>query len=205
MKQNKKAHWEQVYQTKNADQVSWTQDVPEISLNFIRSFNLSKNAKIIDIGGGGSNLVDFLLQEEFTDITVLDISEAALEKSQNRLGEKGKRVKWIVSDIIGFEPNEKYDLWHDRATFHFLTGNQEITNYLNIAGKAVAHYMVIGSFSETGPEQCSGLPVRQYSERQLQNELRKDFKKLRCIHTDHITPFHTIQNFLFCSFKKRDN
>jgi len=203
MKENKKTHWEQVYQTKTPDQVSWTQPVPQTSLDFIHSFNLSKSSKIIDIGGGDSHLVDFLLQEGFQDITVLDISEAAIEKAKARLGLQSKLVKWVVSDITEFKTAEHYDLWHDRATFHFLTSKYQIAAYLKIAGKAIANYMVVGTFSENGPDKCSGLPIKQYTEDQLESQLNKDFKKIKCITEDHITPFETRQNFLFCSFKKQ--
>lgn len=204
MKEDKKSHWEQVYQTQNPDQVSWTQAVPQTSLDFIHSFHLPKTAKIIDIGGGDSLLVDYLLEEGFQDITVLDISVVALEKVKIRLGEKSKQVKWIVNDITDFKPENDYDLWHDRATFHFLTEENQVAAYLTIAEKSVKTYMVIGTFSENGPKKCSGLPIRQYSETQLQNQLKKDFTKIRCISEDHITPFQTTQNFLFCSFKKQD-
>ena len=204
MKDSKKTHWERIYQTKNADEVSWTQSVPQTSLDFIHSFKLPKTTRIIDIGGGDSKLVDYLLRDGFNDITVLDISGAALEKAQIRLGEKGKRVKWIVSDIADFNPKEHYDLWHDRATFHFLTREDQIRTYLNIAGKAISNYMVMGTFSKNGPEKCSGLSIKQYSEDQLQDQLSKYFTKIKCVNEDHITPFQTTQNFLFCSFKKRD-
>jgi len=205
MQEDKQKHWEQVYQTKNTEQRSWTQDVPRTSLDFIHGFDLPKTAKIIDIGGGDSKLVDCLLTEGFTNLTVLDISETALEKTKDRLGDKAKNVKWIVSDITKFQPKENYDLWHDRATFHFLTETNEIVHYLKIAQKAVAKYLVIGTFSENGPEKCSGLPIKQYSERLLQNQLKKYFSKIRCINEDHITPFQTKQNFLFCSFKKQSH
>lgn len=203
MKENKKAHWEKVYKTQNAQQVSWTQPIPQTSLDFIHAFNLPKNAKIIDIGGGDSKLVDYLLQEGFTNITVLDISAAALVKAKKRLGKKSKAVNWIVSDIIDFQPEDHYDLWHDRATFHFLTQEKQVARYLTTAYEAINHYMVISTFSENGPEKCSGLPVKQYSEMQLQNQLNKHFEKIRCINEDHLTPFHTTQSFLFCSFKKQ--
>lgn len=202
MKENNKAHWEQVYQSKEPEQVSWTQNIPQTSLNFIHGFNLAKDASIIDIGGGDSKLVDFLLQEGYQNITVLDISEAALNKAKVRLGAKADNVKWIVSDITEFQPNEHYDLWHDRATFHFLTTPQQISAYLNIAANAVEQYLVVGTFSENGPEKCSGLPVKQYSETELQKALAKDFQKIKCITEDHPTPFNTLQNFVFCSFGK---
>lgn len=204
MEENKKEHWERVYKTHNPDQVSWTQPIPQTSLDFIHNFNLSKSSKIIDIGGGDSKLVDYLLEEGFTNITVLDISETALEKAKKRLGNKSKQVKWIVSDITDFQPDEEYDLWHDRATFHFLTEESQISAYLNIAVKAIKQYLIIGTFSKNGPEKCSGLPVKQYTEEQLQTQLTNIFTKIRCINEDHVTPFQSKQNFLFCSFKKQE-
>lgn len=197
-----KQHWEKVYETKNPDQVSWTQDVPQTSLNFIHSFALGKQAKIIDIGGGDSKLVDFLIDEGFENVTVLDISAKALEKAQQRLGEKAKKVKWIVSDITEFKPDTTFDVWHDRATFHFLTTTEQISKYLTTARKAVTSYLTIGTFSTNGPEKCSGLQIKQYDEATLTNELEKGFSKIRCITEDHKTPFDTSQNFLFCSFKR---
>lgn len=203
MEEDKKEHWERVYLTKNPGQVSWTQAVPQTSLNFIRGFHLAKTDKIIDIGGGDSKLVDFLLQEGYTNITVLDISEAALAKAKARLGKKSSQVTWIVCDVTNFEPTETYALWHDRAAFHFLTTQDQIARYLNIATKAVSDYLVIGTFSENGPEKCSGLAIKQYAEQQLQAIFDEHFEKVTCITEDHITPFATKQNFLFCSFKKR--
>jgi hypothetical protein len=200
--ENQKGHWEKVYQTKTPEQVSWTQDVPQTSLNFIRDFNLPKNASIIDIGGGDSKLADHLLQDGFTDITVLDIAETALEKAKARLGKKHMQVKWIVSDITKFKPTRQYDLWHDRAAFHFLTTPQQTGTYLSIAAKAAGRFMVIGTFSDNGPEKCSGLPIKQYTEKQLEDQLNPLFKKIRCATEDHTTPFQTTQNFLFCSFEK---
>lgn len=205
MSKEEKKHWEAVYQTKNPDEVSWTQEIPKTSLDFIHSFRLNKKASIIDIGGGDSKLADFLLEEGFEDITVLDISATALQKARNRLGEKAKKVKWIVSDVTEFKPKQHYDVWHDRATFHFLTTPKQVENYLTTARKAVRHYMTIGTFSEKGPDKCSGLTVKQYTEDQLQNLLSENFDKIRCVNEDHVTPFQTKQNFLFCSFKKHLN
>lgn len=202
MDTQRKTHWETVYETKQPNEVSWTQEKPEISLQIIHSFNLEKNAKIIDIGGGDSKLVDYLLADGFEDITVLDISEMALKRAQARLGEKASKVKWIVSDITEFEPTDQYDIWHDRATFHFLTQNTQISKYLDIARKSVKGYLAIGTFSDNGPKKCSGLEIKQYTETDLQNQLADGFAKIKCITEDHITPFNTIQNFLFCSFKR---
>jgi SAM-dependent methyltransferase len=202
MKNNRKAHWDDVYSHKTPDQVSWTQAVPRTSLDFINGFGLPKSSSIIDIGGGDSNLVDFLLQEGYQNITVLDISATAIENAKARLGKQSALVNWVVSDITEFKTDRHFDLWHDRATFHFLTSKSQIAAYLQIAGKVIKDFMVVGTFSEKGPEKCSGLPIKQYTEDQLQNQLQKDFKKIRCIHEDHITPFQARQNFLFCSFKK---
>jgi len=198
-------HWETVYDTKDPHQVGWTQKTPKTSLDFIESFNLPKESKIIDIGGGDSKLVDYLLEKGFRNITVLDISAKALEKAKKRLGEKAKEVQWIVSDITEFEPNTNYDLWHDRATFHFLTHSEQVEQYLATARKSVNGYLIVGTFSENGPKKCSGLEISQYNEESLNEEFKNGFKKIRCISEDHITPFETKQNFLFCSFKRQLN
>ena len=134
---------------------------------------------------------------------MLDISAKALERAKERLGEKASSVKWIVTDITEFEARQQYDIWHDRATFHFLTSDEQIDKYLNIVEKAVRKFMVIGTFSDFGPQKCSGLEIRQYSEQQLEQKLAKGFQKIKCITEDHVTPFHTKQNFLFCSFSAK--
>ncbi len=198
-------HWDTVYKTKDSGQVSWTQAVPVTSLNFIHSFGLPKTAKIIDIGGGDSKLADYLLEEGYENITVLDISAQALDKAKKRLGDKAKKINWVVSDVTEFKPTTTFDVWHDRATFHFLTTGEQIAKYLNIAKKSVAGFLTIGTFSESGPQKCSGLQTRQYSEEKLAAELQNGFDKIRCITEDHTTPFDTKQNFLFCSFKRHKN
>jgi len=203
MKLDRKKHWETVYETKNPDQVSWTQEIPKTSLEFIHSFKLNKDARIIDIGGGDSKLVDYLLEEGYNNITVLDISEKAIAKAKKRLGEKASKVNWIVSDIIEFEPDTSFDVWHDRATFHFLTTDEQIKKYIKIATEFVSGYLIIGTFSQNGPKKCSGLEIKQYNEEELTSELKKGFDKIRCVTEDHTTPFNTIQNFLFCSFKRQ--
>lgn len=203
MSLNRKKHWDTVYETKNPDQVSWTQEIPKASLELIHSFGLSKSAKIIDIGGGDSKLVDCLLDEGFENITVLDISSKSLEKAKNRLGEKAKNVNWIVSDITDFEPNMTFDVWHDRATFHFLTTTDQIKKYMKTARNSVNGFLTIGTFSKNGPEKCSGLGIKQYNEEELTSELKNGFEKIKCITEDHLTPFDTTQNFLFCSFKRQ--
>ncbi|PKW29956.1 class I SAM-dependent methyltransferase [Flavobacterium lindanitolerans] len=200
-----KEHWEAVYQNKGPEEVSWTQEIPKTSLNFIHSFNLNKSAKIIDIGGGDSKLVDFLLDEGFENISVLDISAKALEKAKLRLGNRSEKVNWIVSDILDFKPDTTFDVWHDRAAFHFLNTKEQVGKYIEIAQSAVSGYLTIGTFSENGPKKCSGLDIKQYSEETLHAVLENRFEKLHCIYEDHKTPFNTTQNFLFCSFKRNRN
>jgi ubiquinone/menaquinone biosynthesis C-methylase UbiE len=199
---DRKKHWETIYSTKEMNEVSWFEPKPETSLQLINEMINNKNAKIIDIGGGDSFLVDFLLEAGYTNITVLDISENALERAKKRLGNKSKKVNWIVADAATFIPDEKYDLWHDRAAFHFLTNENEINNYLkgiqngmNENGK-----IIIGTFSENGPLKCSGIEIKQYSENSLTTLLNQFFEKIKCIAVDHRTPFNTLQNFIFCSF-----
>jgi SAM-dependent methyltransferase len=199
-----KDHWENIYLTRQPRQQSWTEEVPVISLKFIHDFRLPKTARIIDIGGGDSRLVDFLLDEGFSDITVLDISATALQKARQRLGERSEKVKWVEKDITTFECGDTFDCWHDRAAFHFLTSEQNILTYLSIVRHCVKKkgYTIIGTFSDKGPDHCSGLPVRRYNEQLLTHELSNGFKKIRCITQDHITPFQSRQNFLFCSFRR---
>ncbi|PHR71895.1 MAG: SAM-dependent methyltransferase [Lutibacter sp.] len=205
MKIERKKHWETVYETKNPDQVSWTQEIPKTSLELILSFGLSKTARIIDIGGGDSKLVDCLLDEGFENVTVLDISAISLEKAKKRLGEKATKVNWIVSDITNFEPTMIFDVWHDRATFHFLTTTEQIKKYIETARKSVSGYLTIGTFSENGPTKCSGLEIKQYNENEMETVFKGGFDKIMCVTEDHLTPFDTKQNFLFCSFKRQLN
>ena len=149
--------------------------------------------------------MDHLLDEGFENITVLDISARALDKAKARLGERANRVNWIVSDITDFNPDNTFDVWHDRATFHFLTTEAQVANYMIKARKSVTGYLTIGTFSTNGPNQCSGLHIKQYNEESLTKELKNGFDKIRCVTEDHITPMHTFQNFLFCSFKRHNN
>jgi trans-aconitate methyltransferase len=200
-----KEHWETVYETKNPNQVSWTQEEPKTSLALIRSFNLPKNANIIDVGGGDSKLVDYLLDDGFEKITVLDISAKALDKAKVRLGNKSSKVNWVVSNILDYRPNIVFDLWHDRAAFHFLTTEEEIAVYTNTVKKSVNNYIAIGVFSTNGPKKCSGLDIKQYDENSLNEQFTDEFNKLMCTTENHITPFDTIQNFVFCGFKRKNN
>jgi SAM-dependent methyltransferase len=157
-----------------------------------------KNARIIDVGGGDSLLVDHLHSAGFENITVLDISEKALERARKRLGERAKNVKWIVSDITDFKPKEKYDLWQDRATFHFLTSDKDIETYRSLVNQYVTETLIIGTSSKDGPLKCSGLEIVQYGLDELVEVFAPKFQKERCIKVNHETPFNTKQGFTFC-------
>lgn len=200
-----KKHWNTIYSTKTPEEVAWTQDIPKPSLDLLNYFKPPKTASIIDIGGGDSKFVEYMIAMGFQNITVLDISERALERAQARLGENSKKVKWIVSDVLDFKADQDFDLWHDRATFHFLTAESEIEKYLSIARNAIRNngFLTIGTFSEKGPDQCSGLKIKKYSEESLRHQLEQGFIKLRCFTEDHVTPFKTTQNFLFCGFQRK--
>ena len=203
MKENLEEHWETIYKTKQPSEVSWTQELPAISLEFIHNFNIPKSARIIDIGGGDSKLVDFLLAEGYTHLSVLDISGAAIKRAKERLGDDADKVNWIVCDVLDFIPKEKYDIWHDRAAFHFQTDNDNIEKYLNIVKNAVVGRVIIGTFSVDGPKKCSGLEIKQYDEIEMKKKFETSgFNNLECKIEDHITPAGAIQNFIFCSFIK---
>ncbi|GAC1438216.1 MAG: class I SAM-dependent methyltransferase [Sediminibacterium sp.] len=201
-----KQHWEKVFATREETEVSWFQVYPKTSMEFIELFQLPLTASIIDIGGGDSHLADALLDKGYQNIWVLDISANALERAKKRLGERARKVHWIVSDITEFEPPVHYDLWHDRAAFHFLTNKEAINKYVSIAedGIRAGGYLVLGTFSENGPDACSGLKITQYNEASMSARFEEGFNRIRCITEDHTTPFHTAQNFLFCSFQRKE-
>lgn len=202
---SQKEHWEKVFETKAETEVSWYQKTPQTSLSFASKLAIPKEAKIIDIGGGDSYLVDALLEHGFTNITVLDISAKAIERLKNRLGDVSNKVTFVVSDVLDFEPKETYDLWHDRASFHFQTDANHIEKYATIVSRAMSEngHLVIGTFSENGPLKCSGLEITQYSESKMKTVFESNFEFLDSMTENHTTPFDTIQNFIFCSFKRK--
>lgn len=203
--ENKKSHWENVFATKQPNEVSWTQEYPKTAMDYLENQNLSKTANIIDIGGGDSNLVDALLEKGYQNIWVLDISEFALERAKKRLGDKAHLVQWVVSDITQFKPEVKFDFWHDRAVFHFLTEEESINKYVVIIGNAINQNgnFLLGTFSENGPLKCSGLEIKQYSENAMKQTFNENFEAIKCFTENHTTPFDTTQNFQFCGFKKK--
>lgn len=204
MSSTKKKHWENVFLTKNETEASWYQPKPETSINFFIKNKIPKDARIIDVGGGDSHLIDHLLSMGYTNLYLLDISENAIQKIKKRLGTDASKVRFIVSDILDFQPDTTFDVWHDRASFHFLTTDDEIKKYTRLVTNTIRTngFLFIGTFSESGPLKCSGLAITQYSESKLNTVFGIEFKKQECFSEDHKTPFDTIQNFIFCTFKK---
>lgn len=205
MKKYLEDHWQNVYDKKNENEVSWYQKSPKLSLEFVKSLNLSLDAEIIDIGAGESRLVDNLLEMGFVNLSVLDISSKSIEKTKKRLGLKSKLVNWIVSDINNFNPTKEYDLWHDRAAFHFLKDSVEIDNYVKLVKSSLHNQgnLIIATFSENGPLKCSGLEVSRYSENSISDLFNNDFELIKSQKSIHKTPFSTSQEFLFSKFKKK--
>jgi ubiquinone/menaquinone biosynthesis C-methylase UbiE len=201
---NRKSHWEGVYGKKTPAEVSWYQIEPAISLELIASISIGHTAKIIDVGGGSSVLVDKLLAQGFNDLTVLDVSLKALDYSKKRLGSSAGVVKWIEADVTDFEPAQKYDVWHDRAVFHFLTSKDDRKKYVQNMEKALnkGGLVVIAAFSIDGPLKCSNLDVERYSPDKLKNELGNHFELVKNVDEVHRTPFNTEQKFTYCCFRK---
>ena len=204
MQNSEQQHWDNVYSTKAEKEVSWFQQYPKTSMEFVELFNLPFDANIIDIGGGDSYLVDALIYKGYQNIWVLDISAKAIERAKQRLGKKASKVNWIVSDVTEFIPPVQFDFWHDRAAFHFLTTEDKIYKYVSIAEDAIRKngYLILGTFSENGPTKCSGLEIKQYSETSMSARFEIAFHKIKCILEDHVTPSKKVQNFLFCSFQR---
>jgi SAM-dependent methyltransferase len=205
MVQKKKQHWEDVFATKTEKEVSWYQDYPKTSVDFLLALHLPLDANIIDIGGGDSYFIDALLALGYTNVTLLDISANAIARIKKRLGDKAVHITFIESDILDFKPTEHYHFWHDRACFHFLTEPNQIECYTNIVDKALATTgrIFIGVFSNNGPKKCSGLDIKQYNMESLRFVFEKDFQLKDCFTEDHKTPFDAIQNFLFCGLKRK--
>jgi 2-polyprenyl-3-methyl-5-hydroxy-6-metoxy-1,4-benzoquinol methylase len=196
-----KTHWQEVYAARTADQVSWTEPKPAHSLALIRNTQIPKNSPIIDIGGGDSLLAAYLLEEGYSDITVLDISAKAIGRAKKRLGRKSEKISWLVTDMLDFKPERDFSIWHDRAAFHFLTTSEQKEKYRSIVENAMVNgHLMLGTFSLTGPEKCSGLPVCRYDAAALAEVFKGSFQMKAHFYADHITPFQTIQNFLFSNF-----
>lgn len=199
----RKSHWENIYSTKSLNEVSWHEPKPDNSIKLIEKYALNKNVAIIDIGGGDSFLADNLIALGYSNITVLDISETAIEKAKIRLGENATKIKWIVSDITSFEPTEKYDIWHDRAVFHFLTNVLDQENYKELLINSLKEngIFIIGTFAIDGPTKCSGITVQQYDIESITTQFT-ELELVENFNFEHPTPFNTFQKFIFAVFKK---
>jgi SAM-dependent methyltransferase len=196
-----KTHWETIYRTKDVHEVSWFQAEARRSFDLITRICPDQSAPIIDVGAGASVLVDNLLDAGYRDLSVLDLSEAALEISRDRLGDDSAKVKWMRADVLGAQLDEgAYTVWHDRAVFHFLTNAADREAYVEQVRRAVrpGGHVLVATFAEDGPEYCSGLPVVRYSAEGLHSEFGTDFLLVRSEHEDHLTPGGGEQSFLYC-------
>ncbi|HEU5017203.1 MAG TPA: class I SAM-dependent methyltransferase [Pseudolabrys sp.] len=200
----RQAHWQNVYQTKGEREVSWFQETPQVSLDLIHATGVNTDASIIDVGGGASRLADALLDAGFRSVTVLDVSERALAASKARLGARSAGVNWIVADVTTWLPPQTYDVWHDRAAFHFLTEQDDREAYAECVRKAVRSggHAIIGTFALDGPERCSGLPVVRHDAASIGQMLGDSFKLIDSRRHDHRTPGGAIQRFQFSLFQR---
>ncbi|MBX4969641.1 class I SAM-dependent methyltransferase [Rhizobium binae] len=201
----KREHWDEVYLTKAADSVSWYQPTPEPSLKALDALQLPAAASLIDVGGGASSLVDRLIDRGWSDLTVLDIAAPALDVAKARLGDNAMRVTWTVADVTIWRPGRYYDVWHDRAVFHFLTEPEQRLAYCHAleAGTAAGSVVIIATFAPDGPERCSGLPVQRYDAAALAAGFSPAFTLERDWREEHRTPGGSRQSFQWCIFRKR--
>lgn len=202
--EERSAHWETIYKTKLPEETSWYQVKPEQSIALLNQLDLPKDASIIDVGGGQSLLVDHLLHDGFDELSVLDISNTAIEKTKTRIGQQSKKVQWIVADVASLNLYQTYHLWHDRATFHFLIDEDEIKQYVQSTEKYIQKngYLILATFAENGPKKCSGLPIKQYSSKSLEDCFSTCFDLINSFEVAHQTPFNTTQLFTFGLFQK---
>ncbi|KJC57214.1 SAM-dependent methyltransferase [Bradyrhizobium sp. LTSPM299] len=196
------AHWQNVYERKGEREVSWFQESPSPSLELIAFADAEPTSPIVDVGGGAARLVDALLTAGYADLTVLDLSDAALAASRARLGAASDRVDWIVADVTTWRPTRNYDIWHDRAAFHFLNAPEEQAAYVACVRRAVqiGGHVIIGTFAIDGPEKCSGLPVTRHSADSITALLGAGFTLTDHRRHNHTTPWQSVQNFQFSSF-----
>jgi ubiquinone/menaquinone biosynthesis C-methylase UbiE len=201
---SRQIHWENVYETKGEREVSWFQESPVPSLELIALAGATPASAIVDIGGGASRLVNSLLARGYQDLTVLDLSSAALATTRERLGNDADRVKWIVADVTTWQPSERYEVWHDRAAFHFLNAPEEQTAYVECLRRAlkIGGHAIIGTFALDGPEKCSGLAVTRHSSETIGALLGYGFRLVESRRHQHATPWQSVQNFQFSTFVK---
>jgi trans-aconitate methyltransferase len=200
----RRAHWDSVYGRKTASDVSWYQERPQKSLEFIQETGVEPSDALIDAGGGASTLVDYLLAHGYRDLTVLDISANALQQAKNRLASRAAEVDWRVADVTRFDPDCEYRLWHDRAVLHFLVEESDRARYVAVLKKALAPggYAILATFGPDGPQKCSGLPVRRYDTSKMCELLGPEFELLRSELDLHKTPGGAAQQFLYTVWQR---
>lgn len=202
---SRKEHWSQVYQTKGTNDVSWYQRRPDVSLALIAASGVSKDAGVIDVGGGASTLVDFLLGDGYSNLAVLDLSVAALVHSRSRLGARAAGVKWFEADVTSFESPHRFGLWHDRAVYHFLTAADDRRGYVSTLRRTLqpGGTVIISTFALDGPPKCSGLDVIRYDEQAIRSELGAEFQLQEVRRETHMTPWESEQRFIYFRFEWR--
>jgi ubiquinone/menaquinone biosynthesis C-methylase UbiE len=200
-----KVHWEQIYNTKPSTDVSWYQTHPSLSLKLIEATGIGKGKSIIDVGGGTSVLVDCLLDKGFKELAVLDISQSALEIAKKRLGIRAENVEWIEADATEFQPPQHFDLWHDRAVFHFLTNEEDRRKYVNVLKRTLnaSGHIVMATFAINGPKKCSGLDTIQYNIESMNAQLGDEFELLEKFDEIHITPGNKEQKFTYFMYRRK--
>lgn len=203
--EDQKSYWEHIYSKNEASHRSWFQERPSLSLRFIEATGIARDQAIIDVGGGESLLVDNLLFQGFTHLTVLDISSKALVQNKKRLAEKANTIQWIEADVTNFRPKQKYALWHDRAVFHFLTKEEDRLNYLSCLRNTLIPlgHLVIATFTIGGPTRCSGLDIVRYDRETLSRFFGEEFELKSSEIELHLTPWGSEQKFLYCRFQRR--
>jgi trans-aconitate methyltransferase len=201
---DRQAHWQEVYRTKATDAVSWYQPVPQPSADLLSLAGATPGSAIVDVGGGASTLVPWLLGKGFRDVTVLDLSEAALAAARARLGAAASAVTWIAGDVTKWRPARTWDVWHDRAAFHFLVDPGDRASYVDRLRSAVrpGGHAIIGTFAPDGPEKCSGLPVERYDAEKLAAALGEGFRLVDSRRHEHVTPWGAVQRFHFGTFRR---
>ncbi|MGI9236892.1 MAG: class I SAM-dependent methyltransferase [Woeseiaceae bacterium] len=205
MSETRRSHWQRVYRDKAPTAVSWYQAIPETSLQLIRATGVHQSEPIIDVGGGASTLVDHLLAEGYEDVTVLDVSAEALQRSRERLGDGNVSVHWIDSDVLTFVPSRRYAIWHDRAVFHFLNDPEERDKYIDVAGTSLQPdgHLLLATFGPDGPERCSGLPIQRYSIDKQQQLFGARFTLGGSKIETHETPMGSSQQFIYSWWQLR--
>lgn len=206
MQSDRQQHWDRVYTQNTPTEVSWYQAEATPSLQALDRFEAPASSPLIDIGGGASTLVDALLARGWRDLTVLDIAEPAMKASRRRLGSLAEKVEWIVADVTRWQPPRSFQVWHDRAVFHFLTHPEQRDAYRSalLAGVAPGGLVIIATFALEGPDKCSGLPVQRYDAHGLAAELGGEFTLIEYWQEVHVTPWETRQSFTWCAFRRQD-